>query len=295
MGLFVSLHALDINNLINAHKKALNTFQKKEGDFYKSIKLLRDAHIQEILQQKPEELSESQYINILNDYGFFLSLTVRGNIYIAPNYCEAQQVLDRVKTLDPQRIAVYLNLGDLYWKMFLAESYIGGLNAGAARSFQDAKCFFQENEKRPYMAKLMYQIYAQKMRAIGKENKIPKRLDFILNNNTMFVLVEDYWKYSKQDRNATFQPCQDYIAALNSLPDEERTYCNRDISKVNTEFKIIGWDDVNNELREKWFDVRWDKSYEKNNVAFDYKNRLFINTFSDLWQQSLYGDYMVKG
>jgi tetratricopeptide (TPR) repeat protein len=292
MMLSMSLWAVNTQQLLQAHKEALKVYQTKDRDFYKSIEILRKAGIQKILDDKPKDMSKQDYIHLLNDYGFFLSLTKIENLYVFVNYCEAKQALEKVKALDPNRIPVYLNLGDLYWKLFLAWENMTAYNTGVMRKFQDSKCMYQEEPTYPYMAKQMYLKYAKQMKTANKEEQIPKRLDFILNNDKMFVLTHDY---RANYRNATFHPCQDYITALNSLPEAERTYCNRDISKVETPFKVVDWKDVEEKIRKRYHYLEWINVNYSDNVAFKYKNKLCINADFELWQRSLYGNYMVKG
>ena len=282
MMITISLWAVNKQQLLQAHKEALNVYKMKNKDFYQSIKLLRKAGIQKIFDSKPKGMDKQDYINLLNDYGFFLSLTQKDNIYVETNYCEAKQALEKVKVLDPNRTPVYLNLGDLYWNIFFVHKYITTYNFGVMKSFASGKCFIQD-KKEPtftYQAKQMYLQYAKQMKDSNKETQIPKRLNFILNNNKMFVLTRDYWP---DERNATSKPCQDYILALNSLPENKRTYCNRDISKVDTPFKVLEWKDVEEKLRKRFFKTSWDGSYDSRQIAYIYQGMYHFDRGPKLW------------
>lgn len=285
--LTISLWAVNTQQLMQAHKEALQAY-KEDYNFYKSIDILRKSGIQNIFDKKPKDLSKQEYIGLLNDYGYFLSLTEIDNYYVFVNYCEAKQTLEKVKALDANKTPVYLNLGDLYWKLFLAWENMMAYNSGVMRKFKNSKCMYQEKPTFPYLAKQMYKEYAKRMKAVGKEDKIPKRLNFILNKDKMFVLTHDYWA---NDRDTTFHPCQDYITALNSLPEAERTYCNRDISKLETSFKMLDWKDVDEKLRKRFSGAWLDGSYDSRSVAYKYQNKSYFNRGSKLWGED--GKYFV--
>lgn len=80
----------------------------KEKNLEKTIKGLEKSNIKTMLKYKPKYFTDTQYIQILNDYGYFLSETDR--------YKEAIPILERVILLEPNRVVAYLNLGDCYLK-----------------------------------------------------------------------------------------------------------------------------------------------------------------------------------
>jgi hypothetical protein len=105
-----SLFALDVQALLKAHKKSMTAYQNEDKNVSKSIELLREAGIADILGKQPQGISKAQYIHILNDYGFFL--------YKAKNYEKALSFFRQVLLVDSNRIVTYLNTADNYRKMY---------------------------------------------------------------------------------------------------------------------------------------------------------------------------------
>lgn len=282
MMLAISLWAVNTQQLLQAYKEALNVYKMKDKDFYKSIEILRKAGMHKILDSKPKNMDKQDYINLLNDYGFFLSLTNDSNLYVLANYCEAKKVLEKVKELSPERVPIYLNLGDLYWKMYTTHSRIYSYNAMSVRhrySNKGGDCFNRPDKPTfPYLAKQMYLEYEKRMKLLNKKNKIPKRIKFILENNKVFVLIRDYWP---ENRTETFNPCTDYITALNSLSEEERSYCNRDLSKASSDFKELPWSSLSEKNQERFYlNYRRGKA-----IHFQFKDWLYVDTKYTLYEK----------
>ena len=63
-----------------------------------------------MLKHKPKYFTDGQYIQVLNDYAYFLSETER--------YKEGIPILERIIILAPNRDVAYLNLGDCYYKEY---------------------------------------------------------------------------------------------------------------------------------------------------------------------------------
>ena len=252
----------DTHSLLKAHKEALNVYQSKDRDFYKSIKLLRDAGIQDVLQNQPKEMKSSQYVQLLNDYGFFLSLTEISSKWYGPNYCEAKKALEKVKELAPDRAPVYLNLGDLYWKIYKANSMAGSLVSKMARhSYHDADCIRRKQDEAsyPYLAKQEYVKYTELMKKNNREKQIPERIRLMLESNKMFVLLY----VLNKDHS---QVCKSYIDTLNRLQD--RNYCNRNMSTIKSEFKLLHWEDISQKNRDR---------YRGEAIPFQFKDNTFID------------------
>lgn len=148
---------VDVNKLTVAYTEALQAYQSKDANVTKSIALLKAAGIENILKEKPKEMTQGQYVQLLNDYGFFLqqsanfdhnvTLTLDGFPFVrnkqvetderyldsehiknftqkTKNLCEAVNYLDRVIELSPKRSVAYLNLADTYWQLYLYENKI---------------------------------------------------------------------------------------------------------------------------------------------------------------------------
>ena len=101
-------------DLIKKYMLSYDNFAKiisgysKNKNIKETINNLEKSNIKNILKQKPEAFTDTQYISILNDYAYFLSETER--------YKEAMPILERVILLSPDRAVAYLNLGDCYYK-----------------------------------------------------------------------------------------------------------------------------------------------------------------------------------
>ena len=152
----VNLFAADTQELIKAHQEALKVYKSKDRNVTKSIEILKKAGVEEILKEKPKGMTQGQYVQMLNDYGFFLqqSANFDHNVTLAPNefpyiykkviiderylefeymknfgprvknLCQSINYFDRVIKLSPNRSVAYLNLADSYWKLFLYRSKI---------------------------------------------------------------------------------------------------------------------------------------------------------------------------
>lgn len=100
--------------LLDAHKQALAAYRSDKNP-EGSISLLEAAGARSIVTAKPSELTDIQYVSILNDYGFFLSET-------SERWQEAIPVLEKVIALNPNRHVAHLNLGDVYAKASVAST-----------------------------------------------------------------------------------------------------------------------------------------------------------------------------
>jgi len=100
--------------LPEAHQQALAVY-KKTKDPHQAINVLEEAGVKGVLDKKPAGMKDAAYVDLLNDYGFFLSET-------SDRYAEAIPILQRVISLDPKRHVAFLNLGDSYRKAMSRES-----------------------------------------------------------------------------------------------------------------------------------------------------------------------------
>lgn len=96
--------------IMRAHDVALAAY-KADRDADKAAKLLEDASVKAIIETRPDDIPENRYVNILNDYGFFLAET-------SGRYEEAEPALNRVIAISPDRTPAYLNRGDVFMKIF---------------------------------------------------------------------------------------------------------------------------------------------------------------------------------
>ena len=101
--------AIDIKTLEKKHKEALKSYQKNKNSSM-AISLLKSHGVEDILGEKPKNMSTNSYVNILNDYGFFL--------YKLQKYDKALSYYRQVLLVEPERNITYLNSADLYKKQF---------------------------------------------------------------------------------------------------------------------------------------------------------------------------------
>src|SRR6266849_5793576 len=92
--------------LTEAHQQALAVY-KKTKDPTKAIKILEDAGIKGVLEQKPADMKRDAYVRLLNDYGFYLSEAAD----TSAGRGVAIDLLEKVIQLSPDRAVAYLNLG----------------------------------------------------------------------------------------------------------------------------------------------------------------------------------------
>jgi hypothetical protein len=148
----IHLFAIEANNLTQAHQKALQIYKSKDKNITKILAILQDAGVDQVLKEKPEKMGKEKYIQLLNDYAFFLqrsadfdhnvTLVLNGFPYVSDkkvhtderylesdhiknfdqkvkNLCKAVNYLDETIKLSPKRSSAYLNLADTYWRLYL--------------------------------------------------------------------------------------------------------------------------------------------------------------------------------
>ncbi|MBI5587047.1 MAG: ankyrin repeat domain-containing protein [Deltaproteobacteria bacterium] len=124
-----------------AHRKALKAYQTTKDPKH-SIKILEDAGVAGLAGKDPEtaSLTKGQYAAVLNDYAYFL--------YLAGQKTRALPILNRVIEVDPERVAAYLNRGDIYGEVYGRtkdirdkELYVADYRAYNERMIRDKKSF----------------------------------------------------------------------------------------------------------------------------------------------------------
>ncbi|MBU0633004.1 tetratricopeptide repeat protein [bacterium] len=174
--LIVNVYAVDTQALLKAHIEALNVYQKQNRDINKTINILTKAGVQKVIDQKPENMTETQYIHLLNDYGFFLSETKE-------RYKEALPIFKKVIKLSPKREVAYLNLGDLYLK-----------------EYQNNK---DEMDKKSIQS--MYKKYIALRRIKNPIPKIPTRVvEYVYFQDKIDYAASNVWGYNFIDDNKIY-------------------------------------------------------------------------------------------
>ena len=194
----VSLFALDTQTLLKAHKEALQTYQSKDRNVSKSIELLKEADVSELLGKQPSGLSKSQYIHILNDYGFFL--------YKAKEYDKALSYFRKVLLEDPDRVIAYLNTADNYKKMYEKTNS----NAYPLNAIQ----YYETYAKKIKPKQLSKEIQAF-LESYKDVKLVPLSTNFLTDALSHVVLDKQgtIFKYSSEDEKKF---CQNFVADANS-------------------------------------------------------------------------------
>jgi hypothetical protein len=271
------------NEISQAHQKALEVYNLPSKDFYKSIYILEKANIQKILNEKPDDMEFDKYVEILNDYAFFLTLT-HSNTYIKINQCNAKKILKRVIGLDPNRIVAYLNLGDLHWNMQLTDIELGHIGSATARATipisDDKECIVgaRGTDDYFYAAKQYYKKYEELMTKANMANKIPSRLKDILKRDKLFIVTYNEI-VNKNDEVPNI--CKNYIDTLNDIPEYKINVCDKSsildyISNTTNDFIIVKWNDLD-DVDKKYIETYNKTGYLKDITFFDYKQHRFVD------------------
>ena len=139
--------------LAEAHERALADF-KKSNNPYNAIEMLEKAGVKGALEKRPPDFTEAADVNLLNDYGFFLSET-------SNRYKDAIPILKKVIELDPKRHVAHLNLGDAYQK----DTY------GPADP---------SKQELPKLIRMHYEEYARLLKEKGIATELPQRVRDVL-------------------------------------------------------------------------------------------------------------------
>ncbi len=273
--------ALDVPVLLKAHQEALKVYQANHTDFNIASEMLEKAGIKEIIHHQPSEMSKGQYVQLLNDYGYFLTLYNNDYAWVAKFHCDAKTVLERVKEIDPKRASVYLNLGDLYLRIYLVDEYL----TGYPRRYADASCTHpQMIEPLVFQAKQMYLKYEQLMKDSNLFDKIPERLKLILSQDRIYM-VRDIFSTGDRKKEET-ELCQLYVDTLNRLPESERISDHEhNISTISTAFEKVPYEALSDKLKERYQLMQ--KRKEPTCGEYRYKETVFMDLGERLFDEKI--------
>lgn len=276
--------AVDVPTLLKAHQEALKVYQENHTDFNIANAILEKAGIKEIIYNQPSGMSKGQYVQMLNDYGYFLTLYNNDYAWMAKFHCDAKTVLERVKEIDSKRASVYLNLGDLYLRIYLVDEN----RISYPNMYVDASCAHtQVIEPLVSQAKQMYLEYERLMKSSNLSNKIPERLNLILLNNRVYM-VRDLFSTGDRKHEET-ELCKLYVDTLNRLPELERiSDCEHNISTIPMEFKKLSYEELSQELKERLHLLQ--KRKEPSCGEYRYKETLFLDTGWSLFDEKSSGN-----
>jgi hypothetical protein len=218
--------------------------------------------IGDIIYFKPRTLTNEEYSSLLYDYAYYLTLGIGKNIYKMDTrkedfyygdydynffyyekgskpddryYLElAIEVLNQAIKSTPEKAVLYRLLGQIYQKLYILD--------------------FLASEKDGYLhKKLSYHIippfikrnYIKYVKLCEKQNIDPELSEIersIVGRQRMFFEVV----------GTTLQGCmwntgnvsEEYIAMLNTMPDNRKTKCSRVVNEANSKFQLIKYDDL---------------------------------------------------
>lgn len=275
--------AEDVPTLLKAHQEALKVYQTNHTDFNIANAILEKAGIKEIIDHQPKVMSKGQYVQLLNDYGYFLTLYNNDYAWMAKFHCDAKTVLERVKEIDPKRASVYLNLGDLYLRIYLVDQN----RISYPNMYAFASCAENADESLVHQAKQMYVEYERLMKDSNFSNKIPTRLNLILTNDHVYM-VRDIFSTGDRKKEET-ELCQLYVDTLNRLPESERiSDCDHNISTMPTEFEKVPYEALSDKLKERYQLMQ--KRKEPTCGEYRYKETVFIDLGERLFDEESSGN-----
>ena len=116
---------IDETKIVKQHALALKAFQSKV-EIFKVLEIIKNSDIDKIIDIKPIDMTNEQYVTILNDYAFFLIETFRNKIDsdTRANLQLGKSLLEKLIQEYPTRKTLYNNLADAY----VAESGLFYLN-----------------------------------------------------------------------------------------------------------------------------------------------------------------------
>ena len=163
------------SNLKNEHESALRLYRETK-DFYNAIEMLENADIQLMLKGN-RQVAIADKINILNDYAYFLSLTY-------DRYKEAIPLLEQVIRLSQDRTSAYINMADVYSKLYKYEK-------PKKETLQKAKDYY-ETYKRLMSEKGVSKNILKRDFMELKEKSLVKKLNVNINGTNLNELL--FWK-----------------------------------------------------------------------------------------------------
>lgn len=211
------IYAISINNIIEAHQESLKFY--RAGEVNKAIKVLEDNNIKDIIKAKPNNIFEGTYVTILNNYGFYLSET-------EDRYREAVAVLERVIEISPKRSVVYLNIGDVYLKMYHQE---------------------QEGKQKEILKEKIKGCYNKYLSLLKIDANIPYRVKKFLRNEAFEKAMEEIKK--EEYKTSEYFNTKDYPEDFSEKFLEDFK-AGRNIEFIEP---ILVTDDINNKELRKYF------------------------------------------
>jgi uncharacterized protein len=306
------------NNLLKAQKEAKENF-KKTNSIIEPIHILDRVNANALIKIKPLFLTDKEYVSILYDYAYYLTVRAGTRIYetdyplwefqneisdtwnfrmgegIKYIYSDGRRLEEGIKALLK---AKEINPNDINVSKLLAKNYLklyifGNANRMCPLS-RDCIRTKPSYEYIPFIMKKAYQDYVKLCRANGVKPELDEIEQAIVNRQRMFFeilssfdndvsLVRYYRKTEYHVDNPNFKNiCKEYVAMLNKLPDNNLTMCSRYANENNSLFEFVKYDDAPDEYKKYTIS---DASYYnvRWNFLIKYKDAYFTDHYNAMY------------
>jgi uncharacterized protein len=273
------------NSLLKAQKEAKESF-KKTNSIIEPIHIFDRVNANALIRIKPLFLTDKEYVSILHDYAYYLTVKAGTRIYetdyplwefqnkisdtwnfpmgegIKYIYSdgrrleEALRALLKAKEINPNDINVSKLLAKTYLKLLIFNR--NGVMCKLSRWCINIGLSYKEI---PYLMKQAYLDYVKLSKANNIEPELDEIEQTIVNRQRMFyeVLSSFAGDVSLVDYSATTEDhvedpkfkniCKEYVAMLNKMPDNNLTLCSRYASEKNSLFEFVKYEDAPDEYK----------------------------------------------
>jgi hypothetical protein len=288
---------------LEAYSKGLQTAYlnaeqeyEKSHNVYKTIPLLENAGIRAIVDKRPSFLGEETYVTYLKTYASYYINTVEDTVH-GDNLEYAQKILTHLTTIQPKDKEIYLLLGRSYMDLFRFSA-----RASFIHNFRGISQHIEDWRRTPYLAKQAYLAYVQRCQEEGVPPGLSKEEQAIVERDRLFIEYFSSFTGRAQryfppfyEENLKWQPGfenvgSEFVAMLNTLPDDELTKCSRYVNEADSAFEYVRVEDV----PEKY------QSYFKNGEyihwhLFKYKGEYFVDEYGVLVAGDSFLKFMEDG
>ena len=265
-----------------ARRRAASVYRKR-NDVYKAIDLLEKVKGKAIANRQPSFIGDDDYEAFLLESAEYYRNTVMDNMY-GENLTYAETLIGKAIALAPEKPEHYKTLADLYLEHFIFSQ--------RTRSI----VFFNELHDEswrtiPFHLKKTLVAYQA---ACASQNLAPHLSDVqktILDRDHMFLeyyssftgrklgygkpLYDDTLKYKQGFETV----CSEFVALLNTLPDDNLTKCSRNVTYPPSAFEYVPVSEAPEGLKKKIMTKLFGRVYFH---LFKYKGEFFLDTYKAL-------------
>ncbi len=285
----IDLYSKDLNT---AYTKAEKIYAQTHN-VYKTIPILENANIRNIIEKRPSFISKEQYKAYMLTYAKYYINTVEDTVH-GRNLLYAQRILTHLTTIFPKNKELYLMLGRAYMELFAHSARARFISSFIRWDSSDAW------RKMPYLAKQAFLQYMKLCKAENVQPELTKEEDSIVKRNRLFI---EYYHSSFSGKAMPYMPaytetykkglqnvCRDFIAMLNTMPDDNLTACSRYVNKKNSAFEYVKAEDVPQKYK-KYFSSKEYVSWH----LFKYKGVYFVDEYDALILGDSFVNFMRDG